>query len=105
MRLLALLHPRDSNHSWRSRKRFPAAPFSSFFCFGFGEFSKSHQFPDTPSSRRKLAGIEEVLDESCGNDEEDELEQIPGGIQGTTTGTKISVLQRNVFPLLVKCGF
>ena len=75
------------------------------FVLGFGEFSKSHQFPDTPSSRRKLAGIEEVLDESCGNDVEDELELVPGGIQGTTRGTKFSVLQRNVFPLAVNCGF
>ena len=28
------------------------------------------------SSRRKLAGLEEVLDESCGNDVEDELEPV-----------------------------
>ena len=52
----------SSNHSGRSRKRLPAAPWLSFFWFGV--VGGSRQCADTPSSLRKLAGLEEVLDES-----------------------------------------
>ena len=57
------------------------------------------------SSLRNLAGLGEVLDESCGNDEEDELQLELEDNLGTTTGTKISVLHRILFPFLVRCGF
>ena len=43
---------------------------SFHFCFGFGE---SRQLPGAGSSLRSVAGLEDVLDESCGGDVEDEL--------------------------------
>ena len=48
-------------------------------------------------SLRSGAGLEDVFDESCGGDVYDELDDNPG----TTRGTKISVLHKNVLPL---CG-
>ena len=49
------------------------------------------------SSLRILAGLEEILDESCGNDVEDELalelEELVVN-PGTTIGTKCSILDR-----------
>ena len=45
-----------------------------YFLHWFWDYSGSHQFPGTSSSLRKLAGLKEVLDESCRNDAEDELE-------------------------------
>ena len=55
----------STNHTGRSRKRFPAA------CW-----------------------FEEVLDEYCGSDVEDELAPELDDNPGTTTGTKCSVLHR-----------
>ena len=57
-------------------------------------FGASHRCPETSSSIRTLAGLEEVLDESCGNDVEDELALGLDDNPGTATGTKISVLQK-----------
>ena len=50
---------KSSSHSGRSCKRLPAAPL--------------RQFPGAPSLLRELAGLEDVLDESCGSDVEDDL--------------------------------
>ena len=44
------------------------------------------------SSLRCVAGLEEVLDESCGGDVEDELLSEFDDNPGTTRGTKFSVL-------------
>ena len=60
---------------------------------------------DASSSLRTPAGLEEVLDESCGGDAEDELAPELDDNPGTTTGTKFSVLHRILFPSLVRCGF
>ena len=51
------------------------------------------------SSLRSLAGLGEVLDESCGNDVEDELAIELDDNAGTTTGTTFSVLHRIIVPL------
>ena len=75
---------------------------SFHFCFGFGE---SRQLPGAGSSLRSVAGLEDVLDESCGGDVEDELVPELDENPGTTRGTKFSVLHRIVFPCLVRCGF
>ena len=68
----------SSNHSRRSRKRFPAACWLSSLLISFLVVERSRRFPDACSSTRKLAGLEEELDESC---------------------------QRIIFPFLVRCGF
>ena len=52
-----------------------------------------------------LLGLGEVLDESCGNDVEDELAVELDDHPGTTTGTKCSVLRRMCSPFSVRCGF
>ena len=57
------------------------------------------------SSLRSLAGLEDVLNESCGGDVEDELAPELDDNPWTTRGTKFSVLQGILFPCLVKCGF
>ena len=53
------------------------------------------------SSLRVLAGLGEVLDESCANDVEDELALELEENPGTTTGTTFFVLHRIICPLLV----
>ena len=62
-----------------------------FIVLGFFGGSRD-QFPGASSSLRSDAGIggvlDDVLDESCGGDVEDELDN-----PGTTIGTKYSVLQ------------
>ena len=45
------------------------------------------------------------LDESCGNDVEDELALEIDDKPGTTIGTKFPASHRILFPLLVSCGF
>ena len=60
-------------------------------------------FSVPPSSLRCKAGLEE-LDESCGNDVEDELAPELDDNPGKTIGTKCSVLQSMFFPSLVRCG-
>ena len=50
------------------------------------------------SSLRKLAGLEEVLDCSCGNDAEDKLGLELDDNRGTTTGN-IFRLAQNSFPI------
>ena len=89
----------SSNHSGRSRKRFPVAPWFSLFFFWFG-LGRSRQCADTPSSLRKLAGLEEVLDESCGNDVEDELAPELDDNPGTTRGATFFCLAQNSFPIV-----
>ena len=54
-----------------------------------GRFCKL--FPGAPSLRREFGGFNE-LDESCGNDVEDELALELDDNPGTTTGTKFSFL-------------
>ena len=66
------LSENSSNHSGRSRKRFPAACWLSSFLFWLWVLGGLDLCPYTLSSVRKLAGIEKV-DESCGNDVENEL--------------------------------
>ena len=67
------------------------------------EFSESlagfrAQFPGASSSLRSEAGLDDVLvdvlDESCDDEVEDELDN-----PGTTIGTKLSVLHKNVLSL------
>ena len=70
-----------------------------FLLFGFWVLGGSRRFPDVSSSLLKRAGLEEVLDESCGDDVEDELAQELDDNPGTTTGTKVSVLCKMFFPL------
>ena len=66
--------------------------------------SVSRLFPGDSSSLRSVAGLEDVLDESCGIDVEDELAPELDDNPGRTRGTKLSVL--SVFMLcLVNCGF
>ena len=66
----------SSNHSGRSRKRFPAACWLFFLknlVLGLVFWEARKRFPDACSSLRKLDGLEEVLEASCGNDVQDEL--------------------------------
>ena len=52
-------------------------------------FGESRQFPGAGSSIRSVAGLEDVLDESCGGDVEHNL--VPEfDFPGTTRGTKFS---------------
>ena len=74
------------------------------FFFGFGLFV-SRQFSGAGSSLRSVAGLEDVLDESCGIGVEDELVPEMDGNPGTTRGTNLSVLHMILFPCLVRCGF
>ena len=67
--------------------------------------SVSRQFPGAGSSLRSVAGLEDVLGESCGNDVEDELVPELDDNPGTTRDTKLSVLHFIVFPSLVNRGF
>ena len=64
------------------------------FGFGFSLLGGSRRFPDACSSLRKLAGLEEVLEASCGNDVEDELALELDDNPRTTTSTTFSVLHR-----------
>ena len=64
-----------------------------------------HQSPGASSSLRSVAGLEDVLDESCGSDVEDELVPEFADNPGTVTGTKFSVLHGTFFPFLERCGF
>ena len=76
-------------------------PFN--FAFGFLVYRARFLLPQ--SSLRSVAGLEDVLDESCGSDVEDELVPEFGDNPGTTKGTKFSVLQRISFPCSVRRGF
>ena len=67
----------SSNHSGRSRDRYPDAPPLSLFLFLFWVFGGSLQFPGAPASLRSFAGLEDELEESCGSDAEDELRRFP----------------------------
>ena len=98
-----------SHHTGRSRKRFPAVPWLSSFLFWFLVFGSGRGgrrgyragFPalvGKVSSLHKLAGLEEVLCESCGNDVEDELAPELDDNPVTTTGTKFSFLHGIFFP-------
>ena len=79
-RLWVLVFPRfrifsvnSSNHSGRSRQAVSRnLLFVLLFILVLG-LERSRQFPDASSSLRKRAGLEEVLDDPCGNDVEDEL--------------------------------
>ena len=52
-----------------------------------------------------VAGLEDVLDESCGVDVEEKLVPEFDDNPGTTRGAKFSVLHKIVFPCLVGSGF
>ena len=66
---------------------------SFYFCFCFLVNRASFLVPHR-SSLRSVAGLEDVLDESCGGDAEDELVPEIDDNPGTTRGTKFSVLHR-----------
>ena len=88
----------SSDHSGRSS--------CLFLFFGFLDYRVG--FPALEceaSSHRKLAGLGEVLDESCGNGVKDDLALELHDNPGTATGTKFSVLHRIIVPFLVRCGF
>ena len=63
----------SSNHSGRSRNRSPDAASLSLILFLFWGVGESCQFLGASSSLRSAAGLEDVLDESCGSVVEDEL--------------------------------
>ena len=67
--------------------------------------SVSRQFSGAGSSLRSVAGLEDVLAESCGIDVEDELVPELDDNPGTTRGKKVSFLHKIVFPCLVNRGF
>ena len=52
------------------------------------------------SSLRNLAGLRELLDESCGNDVEDELALELDDNPGKTMGTNFSVFAQNSVPII-----
>ena len=109
VRAQAFLRPLDlsvnsSNDSGRSRKRSSESRLPFTF-FGWVIGSVSRQFPGAGSSLRSVAGLESVLDESCGNDVEDELVPELDDNPGTTRDTKLSVLHFIVFPSSVNRGF
>ena len=54
-------------------------------------------FPGVGPSLRSVAGLEHVLDESCGGGVEDELAPELDDNPGTTSGTKLSVLHKVFF--------
>ena len=87
----------NSNHSGRS----PVACLLLSFLFLFCDFADSRRSSGVCSSLRSAAGLEEVLDESCGSDVEDELVPELDDDPRTTRGTKFSVLHMNSFPSLV----
>ena len=70
----------------------------------FGFLERSRRLPDTFSSLRRLAGLEQVLHESCGNEVEDELAPELDN-PGTTRSSTFSVLHCVLFPSLARCGF
>ena len=69
----SILSVNSSNHSGRSRKRSSEARLIFFFLFLFWVFGDPLRFHVAGSSLRSDAGLEDVLDESCGGDVEDEL--------------------------------
>ena len=75
------------------------------FIFVFLVFGVSRQVPGAQSSLRSVAGLEDVLDESCGSEVADELGPEFGDYPGRPKGTKLSVLQRISFPSSVRRGF
>ena len=87
------------NHSGRSVKRSSESRLVHLFGEG-GGFGESRQFPGAGSSLPSGAGLEDVLDESCGGDVEDELAPELDDNPGTTRGTKFSVLHQNPLTLL-----
>ena len=93
----------SSNHSGRSRKRSPVAPLLTLFSFWFFVFLVN--CASVLTLLRKLVRLEEVLDESRGNDAEDELAPELGDTPGTTARTTFSVLGGLFFPFGVRCGF
>ena len=59
----------NSSNDWgRSRKRSSESRLSSLFLFLFWVLGESRLFPDAGSSLRSVAGLEDGLDDSCGND-------------------------------------
>ena len=94
----------NSNHSRRSRKRLSAACWLSQFGYFLGFLERSRRLPDASSSLRRLAGLEQVLTESCGNEVEDELAPELDDNPGTTRDSTFSVLHSMLFPL-IRCGF
>ena len=97
------------NSSHRSRKFSQTVVRVSIviplFIFVFGFFGESRHFPGAGSSLRSGAGLEDVLDESCGGDVEDELVPEFDYNPRTTRGTKLSDLHKIFSPCLVRCGF
>ena len=73
----------------------------------FWDFEGLHQFPGAIPSLRSNSGLEDEheFDESCGGDVDDELLPKLVDNPGTTRGTKLSVLHKNVFSSLVNRGF
>ena len=64
---------------------------------------RSRLFPNASSSRRTSAGLEDVLDESCGGDVADELAPEFDDNPGTTRGMKRSRCELRrplLFPLV-----
>ena len=102
----------SSNHSGKSRNRFPGTGTLSLFLFvSLVSVRFRNRFPDARMfvlSLRVVAGLdEESSDVSCGNYVGDvlalELEE-PVDNPGTTTSTNFSVLHK-IFPFLIRCGF
>ena len=89
----------SSNHSGRSRNRSPDACSLLLFLLLFWDVFALRRFPDACLSLRSVAGLEDVLDESCGGDVEDELVPEFDDNPGTTRGTKISVLHKKILPM------
>ena len=89
----------NSNHSGRS----PVVCLLLSFLFLFCDFGDSRRFSGACLSLRSVAGLEEVLDESCGSGSyvEDELVPELDDNPRTTRGTKFSVLHKKFFPSLV----
>ena len=70
----------------------------SFYWYDFGLLNRaSFLVPDRPL--RSVAGLDDVLDESCGSDVEDELVPEFDDNPWTTRGTKIFRLAENLLPL------
>ena len=77
----------------------------SSFYFGFGLLGLSRaSFLVLVRYFTPVAGLEYVLDESCGIDVEDELVPELDDTPGTTRGTKLFVLHTVFFPCLVNRG-
>ena len=107
MRMLALLYLREKQRTPLATPGGLDSGFPLLDCYPskhFWFFGESRQFPGAPSSLR-VAGLEEVLDESCGSDVEDELAPEFDDNPEMTMGTKFSVFHIILCPCLVRCGF